>query len=301
MYNIFFTDKLKIFLITGNDVFMTDIENQKAILLGIIQGISEFLPISSSGHLVLFQSIFGHFHDLTFEILVHLATLFSIFTVMRKTLFQLFRLFILDLKDRKYGLGTDIAFKIFLGCLPAGCIGILFKDILTSFFTSLIIVSYGFLLTAFLLLATHFSKSSKTIFSLQSNPDDEKKVLSAFYQISYLQALLIGCFQALAIVPGVSRSGSTIAGGIFLRLDTMTSTYFSFLLAIPVIIGATTLQFALETPTLNWTTLFTGFLSAYIIGILSLYLLLKIAYKGQLKYFAIYLFFLSFLTLFLQL
>ena len=278
---------------------MEDIENQKAIFLGLVQGVSEFLPISSSGHLVLFQSILGHFQDLTFEVLVHLATLLSVFTVMRKTLFQLLRLFILDLKHRRYGPGIDIVSKVFLGCLPAGCIGILFKDIFTSFFTSLTIVSYGFLLTAFLLLATHFLKSSKTTFSLQLNAYDEQKIISAFNRISYLQALVIGCFQALAILPGVSRSGSTIAGGIFLRLDTMTSTYFSFLLAIPVIIGAVILQFALEPPTLSWTTLFTGFLSAYVMGVLSLHLLLKIAYKGRLKYFAIYLFSLSFLILFL--
>ena len=122
-------------------------------------------------------------------------------------------------------------------------------------------------------------------------------MISGFHQISYLQALIIGCFQALAIIPGVSRSGSTIAGGIFLRLDTMTSAYFSFLLAVPVIIGAVILQFSIETSTLNYVTLFTGFLSAYIVGALSLYLLLKIAYKGYLKYFSIYLFSLGFIIL----
>ena len=138
---------------------MMDIENQKAILLGLIQGISEFLPISSSGHLVLFQSILGHFNDLTFEIFVHLATLFSVFTVMNKVFIYLFKLIISDIKNKRYGPGIDILFKILLGSLPAGCIGILFKDILTSLFTSLTVVSYGFLLTAFLLLATHFLKT----------------------------------------------------------------------------------------------------------------------------------------------
>ena len=274
---------------------MEDIENQKAIFLGFVQGVSEFLPISSSGHLVLFQSILGHFNDLTFEVFVHLATLLSVFTVMHKTLFQLFRLFIQDIKNRKYGPGISIVSKILLGCLPAGCIGIIFKDIFTSLFTSLTVVSYGFLLTAFLLLATHFYKKSKTAFSFQLNAYDEKNIISTFQQISYLQALIIGCFQALAIIPGVSRSGSTIAGGIFLRLDAVTSTYFSFLLAIPIIIGAAILQFSIEPTSLSWPTLFTGFLSAYTMGVLSLYLLLKIVYKGQLKYFSIYLFSLSLL------
>ena len=272
---------------------MEDIENQKAILLGFLQGLSEFLPISSSGHLVLFQSFLGHFNDLTFDVFVHLATLFSVFTVMHRIFFQLFNLIILDIKNKRYGPGIDILFKIFLGSLPAGCVGILFKDLLTSFFTSLTIVSYGFLLTAFLLLATHFFKNSKT--TSPFNTHDGKKIISAFHQISYLQALIIGCFQALAIVPGVSRSGSTIAGGIFLRLDTMTSAYFSFLLAIPIIIGAAILQFSIEPTSLSWPTLFTGFLSAYTMGVLSLYLLLKIVYKGQLKYFSIYLFSLSLL------
>ena len=276
---------------------MINMENQKAILLGLIQGISEFLPISSSGHLVLFQFILGHFNDLTFEIFVHLATLLSVFTVMHKIFLQLLKLIALDIKNKRYGPGIDILFKIFLGSLPAGCIGILFKDILTSLFTSLTVVSYGFLLTAFLLLATHFFKNSKSITSFHWNNYDEKKMISGFHQISYLQALIIGCFQALAIIPGVSRSGSTIAGGIFLRLDTMTSAYFSFLLAVPVIIGAVILQFSIETSTLNYVTLFTGFLSAYIVGALSLYLLLKIAYKGYLKYFSIYLFSLGFIIL----
>ena len=277
---------------------MTNMENQKALLLGLIQGISEFLPISSSGHLVLLQSILGHFNDLTFEIFLHLATLFSVFTVMHRIFFRLFNLTILDIKNKRYGPGIDILFKIFLGSLPAGFIGIIFKDILTPFFTSLTIVSYGFLFTAFLLLATHFFKNSKTTASFQWNSYDEKIIISAFHQISYLQVLIIGCFQALAIIPGVSRSGSTIAGGIFLRLDTMTSAYFSFLLAVPVIIGAVILQFSLETLTLDYTTLFTGFLSAYIVGALSLYLLLKIAYKGNLKYFSIYLLSMGFLILF---
>ena len=209
-----FIDKFKISLIVGHDVFMTNMENQKALLLGLIQGISEFLPISSSGHLVLLQSILGHSNDLTFEIFIHLATLFSVFTVMHRIFFRLFNLTILDIKNKRYGPGIDILFKIFLGSLPAGLIGIIFKDILTSFFTSLTIISYGFLLTAFLLLATHFFKIQKQQLYFMELLR-RKKNNFCFSSNILLQALIIGCFQALAIIPGVSRSGSTIAGGIF--------------------------------------------------------------------------------------
>lgn len=268
-------------------------DTKKAVFLGLVQGLSEFLPISSSGHLVLFQSIFGSFDDLTYEIFVHLATLFSVFTVMRTPLLQVLQLFILDLRNKKYGPGLGIVSKVFVGCLPAGFVGILFKDLLSSFFSSLTVVAYGFLLTAFFLLSTHFFKSSKTIFSFQSFHGD--RMISALDQISYLQAFIIGCFQALAIIPGVSRSGTTIVGGVILGLSGLASAYFSFFLAIPVIIGAVILQFSLETSTLSFQTLFAGFLSAYIIGVLSLWLLFKITYKGHLKWFSIYLFCLSLL------
>ena len=268
-------------------------DTKKAVFLGLVQGLSEFLPISSSGHLVLFQSIFGSFDDLTYEIFVHLATLFSVFTVMRTPLLQVLQLFILDLRNKKYGPGLGIVSKVFVGCLPAGFVGILFKDFLSSVFSSLTVVAYGFLLTAFLLLSTHFFKNSKTILSFQSFHGD--RMISDLNRISYLQAFIIGCFQALAIVPGVSRSGTTIAGGVFLGLSGLASVYFSFFLAIPVIIGAVILQFSLETSTLSFQTLFVGFLSAYIIGVLSLWLLFKITYRGHLKWFSIYLFFLSLL------
>ena len=270
-------------------------DTKKAVFLGLVQGLSEFLPISSSGHLVLFQSIFGAFNDLTYEIFVHLATLFSVFTVMRRPLSQVLQLFVLDLKNKKYGSGLGVVSKVFVGCLPAGFIGILFKDLLSSFFSSLTVVAYGFLLTAFLLLSTHFFKSSKNIFYFQASYSHGNKIISALNQISYLQAFIIGCFQALAIIPGVSRSGATIVGGVFLGLSGLTSAYFSFFLAIPVIIGSVILQFSLETSTLSFQSLFVGFLSAYIIGVLSLWLLFKITYKGHLKWFSIYLFFLGLL------
>ena len=268
-------------------------DTKKAIFLGLVQGFSEFLPISSSGHLVLFRFVFGTLSDLTYEVFVHLATLFSVFTIMRRPILRVLQLFILDLKQKRYGSGLSIISKVFVGCLPAGLIGILFKDLLTSFFSSLTIVAYGFLFTAFLLLSTHFFKNSKAIFSFQSSYSHKNNMISALNQISYLQAFIIGCFQALAIIPGVSRSGTTIVGGIFLGLPGLASAYFSFFLAIPVIIGAVLLQFSIEASTLPSQTLLTSFLSAYITGVLSLWLLFKITYKGHLKWFSIYLFFLS--------
>ncbi len=268
-------------------------EHWQAFFLGLIQGICEFLPVSSSGHLVLFELIFNTFHDLTFVLLVHLATLFSILTVMRKTILQLIKLFISDVKNRKYGPGMNIFFKVVIGSLPAGFIGVFFKNKLMYFFTSPITVSYGFLFTAFLLLITHFFYSSQRMMSVD-------KMISALSRISYKQAVFIGFFQALAIVPGISRSGSTIAGGLFLRLNTVTAVYFSFFLAVPAILGATILQLSLEGSHLPLNILFIGFLSAYLMGCLSLWLLLKVALKGYLKYFSVYLCLLAVMMFFIS-
>lgn len=258
-------------------------DHLQAIFLGLLQGVCEFLPISSSGHLALFQFIFGHFHDLTFEVLVHLATLLSVFTVMHKPIHQVMQAFFLDVKNRRFGQGIDIIAKILVGCLPAGLVGMLFKESLASFFSSLYIIGSGFALTAVLLLSATLLTSS---FPMRPASD---QLLSAFHHISYTKALCIGCFQAIALIPGVSRSGATIAGGLFLGLDVLTATYFSFFLAIPTIIGAVILQISLETPALPLSVLLLGFLSAYVVGTLSLMLLLRIVQWGYLKYFAFYL------------
>lgn len=259
---------------------------QDAVFLGLVQGLSEFLPISSSGHLALFQAIFGQHHDLTFELLVHLATLFSVFTVMHKPIRQIIHALVLDLKNKCYGQGMNITAKIFVGCLPAGLVGLLFKETLSSFFSSMMVVSSGFFFTGLLLLIATQKTSYKT-FDIKNEP------LSDLRQISYQQALIIGCFQALALIPGISRSGSTIAGGLLLRLTPDTATYFSFFLAIPTIIGAVILQLSLETSPLPISILSIGFVSAYIIGVGSLWWIFKIVQKGHLKYFAFYLLFLA--------
>ena len=263
-------------------------ENWQTFFLGLLQGICEFLPISSSGHLIFFKFIFGTVHGFTLVLLVHLATLCSILTVMNKPIVQIIKLFILDIKNKHYGSGVNIFSKVFVGSLPAGFIGIVFKDTLIYFFDSPAIVGCGFLFTAFLLLATHFFQSSQETLSINTH-----KMISALSQISYKQAMIIGCFQALAIVPGISRSGSTLAGGFFLRLNISAAFYFSFFLAIPTILGATLLQFSFEGPFLSFHTLFILFLPAYLMGCLSLWLLLKITLKGHLKYFSIYLCFMA--------
>ena len=264
-------------------------DQKEAIFLGILQGVSEFLPISSSGHLALFQVLFGQYHDLTFELLVHLATLLSVLTVMYKPILQLAYSLLLDIKKKQYGQGMDITFKIIVATFPAGFIGILFKDSLSALFSSLLTLAGGFFFTGVLLLMAVYKTPYKTFVM---SPSHEKLAVT-MHRISYLQALLIGCFQALALIPGISRSGSTIAGGLFLRLDPATATYFSFFLAIPTIIGAVILQLSLETPSLPFNTLFMGSLSAYVVGVFSLLLLFKMVRRGHLGYFAFYLFFLA--------
>ena len=179
----------------------------QAVILAIIQGIAEFLPISSSGHLVLAQKVMGlATPPVAFDILLHVATLGAIFWFLGRKLKQSLRMWKL----------------VIVGSIPAGVVGLLVQPYLEDIFNSLAIVGVGLVVTGIVLLATKFKDKHQ--------------------QLSYKTAVLIGMAQAVAILPGVSRSGSTIATALWLGVGSQEALRFSLLLAVPAILGAQMLE-----------------------------------------------------------
>ncbi len=252
-------------------------ENLFIAFMAIVQGIAEFLPISSSGHLALLGSLFGFDPEtnLSLEIVLHAGTLAAIVVFYFRELLTFFR------RDR-----WPLALKIVVGSIPAGIVGIALKKLgLDEMVASnLWIIAAGFLTTATVLL---FSERQTRKLPPDSGTD--------LPQMSFREALLIGCAQAVAILPGISRSGSTIASGLFLKLRPAAAAEFSFLLAIPAIGGAAFLHLldmfkdAAE-PALPLPVLAGGFAISAVVGYVSLALLLKLLKRGRLAFFSWYLY-----------
>ena len=198
----------------------------EALILGIVQGLTEYLPVSSSGHLQIGQHLLGvnEVGGLTFDIVVHVATVLSTLVVLWKEVTWIFKgLFKWDGKmneEQKYAL------NIIISMIPIGIVGLFFKDYIDEIFQgSLLIVGVCLLVTAFLLALTHFYK-----------PKERER-------ISPLHAFIIGIAQAIAVLPGLSRSGSTIATGLLLGNSRKNLAQFSFLMVIPPILGEALLDF----------------------------------------------------------
>ena len=250
---------------------MTIIES---IILGAIQGLTEFLPVSSSGHLVLSQKILNiNQPGNAFEVLVHLGTLLSVIVVFYEDLKSI--LFSIKMKETQ----SFIMF-IIIGTVPAIIIGLGFKDIFDSLFDNIKAVGFALLFTGAILVG-----SSKLKYSDKN--------------LNWQKSLIIGCVQALAIIPGISRSGITICMGLFLGLSSKKAARLSFLLAIPVISGAGLLT-ALDVDggfQLSFSIVVSGFISSFLIGIIALKWLLSWLEQGKFHYFGIYCFCIGLLTI----
>lgn len=258
-------------------------EPVQAAILGIIQGLTEFLPISSSGHLVLFQHLFGIKEpELFFDISVHAGTLIAVIIFFRReiqsVLVSLLRFMGLLFK-KEAALGdmwedadVKLAVLIIIGSVPTGIIGLLFRRISDQLFSSVFLVGCALLVTGLLLWITR-------------RIEKEGKDLNGF---SVKDALLIGAVQGLAITPGISRSGSTIATGLLLGLSRETAARYSFLLSIPAIIGAEILSLKdVSVEAFDMATLL-GTVMAGVVGYFALALLVYIVKKGQLHFFSPY-------------
>lgn len=250
---------------------MTIIES---IILGAIQGLTEFLPVSSSGHLVLSQKILNiNQPGNAFEVLVHLGTLLSVIVVFYEDLKSI--LFSIKMKETQ----SFIIF-IIIGTVPAIIIGLGFKDIFDSLFDNIKAVGFALLFTGAILVS-----------SLKLTYSDKN--------LTWQKSLIIGCMQALAIIPGISRSGITICMGLFLGLSSKKAARLSFLLAIPVISGAGLLT-ALDVDSgfqLPFSIVVSGFISSFLIGIIALKWLLSWLEQGKFHYFGIYCFCIGLLTI----
>jgi undecaprenyl-diphosphatase len=242
----------------------------QALLLGAVQGLTEFLPVSSSGHLVLLQRVLGlETNVLTFDIIVHLATLAAVMAVFWKDILAILR--------KPFG---RLTWLLVLGTLPAVAFGLGLKDTIEVLFRSGKSLGVEFLLTGIVLW---FADSLKT------RDKGERETTAG-------DALLIGSAQALAILPAVSRSGFTVAGALWRGLDRKFAAKFSFLLAIPAILGAAVLdapnavRMVRETGTLGVPTvpLIAGFTAAAVFGWLAVRWMIRIITTGRLRPFAIY-------------
>ncbi len=248
----------------------------EAFILGVIQGLTEYLPVSSSGHLAIGSALFGiqGEDNLTFTIVVHVATVLSTLVILWKEVGWIFRgLFKFQMNDE-----TKYVINILISMIPIGIVGLFFKDKVEEIFGSgLFIVGLMLLVTATLLAFSYYAK-----------PRTRE-------HISMKDAFIIGLAQACAVLPGLSRSGSTIATGLLLGDKKEKLAQFSFLMVIPPILGEALLDgmkivkgAAEASADVSLTALIVGFLSAFVFGCLACKWMIDIVKKGKLIYFAIY-------------
>ena len=246
-----------------------------AIILGVVQGVTEFLPVSSSGHLELAKVIVGFDGDgeesLMMTIVLHAATAISTLLVFRKEVMEILKgLFSLEINDEKH-----FSFKIILSMIPAGIIGVFFLDKVEYLFDrNVLLVGIALIVTGLFLFVADRSKETTKI-------------------VSYPNAFMIGLAQAVAIIPGISRSGATISTSVLLGIDKENSAKFSFLMVVPLILGkmAKDLMDGEFSFNSNATVIYlAGFVAALFTGVFACKLMISIVKNSQLKYFAFYCF-----------
>ena len=247
----------------------------QAILLGIIQGLTEFLPISSSGHLVLFQKIFRVTEPtLTFGIVVHLGTLIAVFAVFWRDIVSLLR--------KPF---QRLTLLLIAGTIPTAIIGVVFKDFFEEVFTSGRTLGFEFIVTGIVLFfADYLNRGYKDV-----------------EETSILDAAFVGLMQGAAILPAISRSGLTISGALFRNMERDFAARFSFLLSIPAILGAAVFDMKdlIETGVgnLDSASLGAGFIFAAIFGYISIKYMIGMLKKGKMRVFSYYVFVLGGLVL----
>ena len=257
----------------------------QAVLLGILQGLTEFLPVSSSGHLVLAKALL-HIdtgNDISFEVFVHFGTLLSVLVVFKD---DILRMSLVGLDAVIHPMNISKMYQrsemfrlliyIIVGCIPAGIIGVLFNDYIEEFFSDPKLVADMLLITGLILFITRFVKASRN------------------GQVTLKSSIGIGVAQAVAIMPGISRAGSTISAGLMMGVAQENAARFSFLMAVPVIFGATLLKVRhmLTNPPSGeqMLTLGVGTVVAFISGVVALKILLGVLRKGRFSLFSYYCF-----------
>ena len=243
----------------------------KYILIGFIQGITEFLPVSSSGHIVLFGSLFELDNLLLLSVVAHIGTLFAVIFCYRKQ--------IVELVKKPFN-PTNLC--LIIATVPTVVMVLIFNNFLEANFSSHVLV-WGFLLSALLLAVADFKKTNNK-------------------PINKRNALYMGIAQGLALLPGISRSGATLTCGLLVGVEKQKALDFSFLMSIPVIIASAVYEsfklFSCQL-TINWLGIIIVMITSFVFGILSIKIMLKLVNKNKLIYFSFYLILLSLLILFL--
>lgn len=243
----------------------------EAIVLGAVQGLTEFLPVSSSGHLQIAKALLGVHIDenITFDVMLHAATVLSTIVVMWRELWRL----LCGVFSRRFNDEQAYVLKIIVSMIPAGVVGVLFADRIETLFSSLPFVGAMLLLTAALLAFAYYAR-----------PRQKDKV-------SFRDAFIIGCAQAAATMPGLSRSGSTIATGLLLGNRKETAAEFSFIMVIPVILGKMLLDIMsgeMAAISVGAAPLAAGFVAAFVTGAFACKFMIEAVKRGKLIWFAVY-------------
>ncbi|MCW3490812.1 undecaprenyl-diphosphate phosphatase [Dethiobacter alkaliphilus] len=256
--------------------------NIEGFLLGVLQGLTEFLPVSSSGHLVIFQDFFGvRQPGITFEVMVHFGTLLSVIWVFGADLLRVLTRAVKGRQERHFAL------MLLLGIIPTGLMGYLFSDVFKRFYESTVTTGFMLLITGGIIY---------TLCCLEPGKKGESTMGAR-------DALFISVAQGLAIIPGISRSGSTITAAIWRGLDRETAVKFSFLVSVPVIFGATLLElkdmsaagFVGLTPAVFW-----GTVAAFLAGVIAINFFIHLLKTGRFHYFAYYCWFAGSVTIILK-
>ena len=246
----------------------------EAIILGLIQGLTEFLPVSSSGHLAIGKALFGiETADLSFEVVVHAATVLATIVVFWKDILALFR----GLFKWQMNSETRYILLIFLSMIPVFIVGMFFKDSVESLFGSgLLVVGCALLVTALLLFL------SETLTARRSGEGQK---------VSWKSALWMGLAQAVAVIPGLSRSGSTIAAGLLSGVSKQEDPRFSFLMVLIPILGEAFLDVVggdYAASSVGMLQLVLGFIAAFVSGLFACRFMIAMVRKARLKWFALY-------------
>ena len=258
----------------------------EAIILGLVQGLAEFLPISSSGHLALLQQAFGIHEDkvLLFAVLLHVGTLISVLIVYWKDIWELIVELCLTIRDLCTGKGLRLAERpirklgvmIIVATIPTAIIGLVFSDFFDSLYNSVIPIGVGLIITGFLL-----------IFAEKKGEGNR-----GIQQMNFRNAIFIGLVQGVAICPGISRSGSTLFGSLICNLDRKFAVKFVFLISIPSILGSAVLEApaALEAgvTAAEVGPVLVGMLVAAVSGLVAIKTMIKIVSDKKLSYFSYY-------------
>ncbi|MBN2566858.1 undecaprenyl-diphosphate phosphatase [Candidatus Woesearchaeota archaeon] len=238
----------------------------EAIVLGVVQGITEWLPVSSSGHLVLVQQLFGIDVPVVFDLLLHVATLLVLLVVFRKDILAILTAIVKG--DFRSDEGR-LAILIAVATIPIVLVGLLFKDAIEGLFSSVSAVGFALLFTAGLLFVSEMRPGKKAL--------------------DWKSSLIVGCAQAVAVVPGISRSGATISAGLLLGIEKEKAARFSFLIFIPAVVGAMVLELGeIASAQLDPMPVAAGMIAAFAVGYISLRWLLRLVVRRRFHHFSYY-------------